>query len=294
MLKEGNKKTIFANLADICKKMHRQDEHVIAFLFAELGTSGSVDGSHRLVIKGRYTQKNMENVLRRYIVEYVTCKTCKSPDTLLAKENRIFFMNCQACGSRVRPKSTLSTCVFCLARLGLTVRHSCFRILTAFGAAHPNRIQGADRKEKGPEDRLDTLAFAMYLRLDTTLLPPSFAKLAIPSSDVTRRDSAVSDGAGGCVGQRSHLWLPEFAHLLTNTTTTSIPFFLENGRTEIEKMMIQIESANRSKRKGGGVEDEGRQGGPRSRLECNEHEREDRSSRDEGRGEGRRVGGRGG
>jgi len=69
MHKEGNKKTIFANLADICKKMHRQDEHVIAFLFAELGTSGSVDGSHRLVIKGRYTQKNMENVLRRYIGE---------------------------------------------------------------------------------------------------------------------------------------------------------------------------------------------------------------------------------
>lgn len=98
--KEGNKKTIFGNLADICKRMHRQDEHVISFLFAELGTSGSVDGSHRLVIKGRYTQKNMENVLRRYIVEYVTCKTCKSPDTLLAKENRIFFMNCMACGSR--------------------------------------------------------------------------------------------------------------------------------------------------------------------------------------------------
>lgn len=72
MHKEGNKKTIFANLADICKKMHRQDEHVIAFLFAELGTSGSVDGSHRLVIKGRYTQKNMENVLRKYIGEFRT------------------------------------------------------------------------------------------------------------------------------------------------------------------------------------------------------------------------------
>lgn len=67
MLRDGNKKTIFANLADICKRMHRSDEHVIAFLYAELGTSGSVDGSHRLIIKGRYTQKHMENVLRRYI-----------------------------------------------------------------------------------------------------------------------------------------------------------------------------------------------------------------------------------
>ncbi len=37
---------------------------------------------------------------RRYMVEYVTCKTCKSPDTLLTKENRIFFMACESCGSR--------------------------------------------------------------------------------------------------------------------------------------------------------------------------------------------------
>ena len=93
-------------------------EHVIAFLFAEMGTTGSVDGAGRLVIKGRFQQKQIENVLRRYLgisfnklssaalcllvnsVEYVSCKTCKSPDTLLTKENRIFFMACESCGSR--------------------------------------------------------------------------------------------------------------------------------------------------------------------------------------------------
>ncbi|KAF9238074.1 eukaryotic translation initiation factor 2 beta [Melanogaster broomeanus] len=84
----------------ICKRMHRSPEHVILFLFAEMGTTGSVDGSGRLVIKGRFQPKQVENVLRRYIVEYVTCKTCKSPDTLLTKENRIFFMACESCGSR--------------------------------------------------------------------------------------------------------------------------------------------------------------------------------------------------
>lgn len=100
-LREGNKKTIFANIADICKRMKRTDEHVTQFLFAELGTSGSVDGSRRLVIKGRFQQKQIENVLRRYIVEYVTCKTCKSPDTELSKgENRLYFVTCNSCGSR--------------------------------------------------------------------------------------------------------------------------------------------------------------------------------------------------
>jgi translation initiation factor 2 subunit 2 len=98
--REGNKKSIFANVTDICKRMHRQPEHVIQFLFAEMGTTGSVDGAGRLVIKGRFVQKQVENVLRRYIVEYVTCKTCKSLDTILTKENRIFFMSCESCGSR--------------------------------------------------------------------------------------------------------------------------------------------------------------------------------------------------
>jgi translation initiation factor 2 subunit 2 len=69
-LREGNKKTIFANLNEICKRMKRTDEHVTSYLFAELGTSGSVDGSRRLVIKGRFQQKQIENVLRRYISEF--------------------------------------------------------------------------------------------------------------------------------------------------------------------------------------------------------------------------------
>jgi len=68
-LREGNKKTIFANIAEICKRMKRTDEHVTSYLFAELGTSGSVDGNRRLVIKGRFQQKQIENVLRRYISE---------------------------------------------------------------------------------------------------------------------------------------------------------------------------------------------------------------------------------
>ncbi|TLD29293.1 hypothetical protein PspLS_03491 [Pyricularia sp. CBS 133598] len=65
--REGNKKTIFINLADICKRMKRTEEHVTQYLFAELGTSGSTDGSRRLVIKGRFQQKQLENVLRKYI-----------------------------------------------------------------------------------------------------------------------------------------------------------------------------------------------------------------------------------
>jgi len=97
--RDGSKKTVFSNVLEISKRMSRPPEHVISFLFTELGTTGSVDGEQRLVIKGRFQQKQIENVLRRYFVEYVTCKTCKSPETQLKKENRLFFIICDSCGS---------------------------------------------------------------------------------------------------------------------------------------------------------------------------------------------------
>lgn len=49
--------------------MNRNNEHVSAFLLAELGTSGSLDGQQRLVVKGRFMPKSFETVLRRYVNE---------------------------------------------------------------------------------------------------------------------------------------------------------------------------------------------------------------------------------
>ncbi|KAI8927068.1 domain found in IF2B/IF5-domain-containing protein [Entophlyctis helioformis] len=99
ILREGSKKTLFANLVDFCRRLRRTPDHLVQFLFAELGTTGSIDGAQRLLIKGRFQQKQIENVLKRYIVEYVTCKTCKSAETVLKKENRLFFLQCESCGS---------------------------------------------------------------------------------------------------------------------------------------------------------------------------------------------------
>lgn len=65
VLRVGTKKTSFANFTEICKALHRQPKHLLDFLLAELGTSGSVDGNSQLIIKGRFQSKQIENVLRR-------------------------------------------------------------------------------------------------------------------------------------------------------------------------------------------------------------------------------------
>ncbi|CAK7892951.1 eukaryotic translation initiation factor 2 subunit beta [[Candida] anglica] len=108
--REGSKKTLFANVQEIATVLQRSPEHLIQFLFAELGTSGSIDGEKRLILKGKFQPKQMESVLRRYIIEYVTCKTCKSMNTELKREsaNRLHFLSCKACGS-TRSVSSIKT-----------------------------------------------------------------------------------------------------------------------------------------------------------------------------------------
>ena len=88
------------NISVLFFRLHRQPKHLLAFLSAELGTVGAVDGNNQLIMKGRFQQKHIENVLRRYIKEYVTCHTCRSPDTILNKETRLFFLQCMTCHSR--------------------------------------------------------------------------------------------------------------------------------------------------------------------------------------------------
>lgn len=97
----GTKKTLWVNFQEICTMMQRPPDHVNQYFMAELGTEGSIDGNHRLVIRGKYVPKYIESLLRKYIVEYVTCQMCRSPNTELVKDSstRLQFINCKDCGS---------------------------------------------------------------------------------------------------------------------------------------------------------------------------------------------------
>jgi len=96
----GTKRTSFSNFGEICRSLKRQEKHLHQYLLAELGTNGSIDANNALTIKGRFQQKQIESVLRSYIKEYVICKTCRSPDTLLQKEERLSVLLCNNCRSR--------------------------------------------------------------------------------------------------------------------------------------------------------------------------------------------------
>uniref|UniRef100_A0AC35U9M0 EIF2B_5 domain-containing protein n=1 Tax=Rhabditophanes sp. KR3021 TaxID=114890 RepID=A0AC35U9M0_9BILA len=96
----GSKKTAFTNFAEICRLLKRTNKHVLQFLLTEMGTTGSLDGNQCLIVKGRFQQKHFESVLRKYIKEYVTCHTCRSSETDLTKDTRLYFLECTICGAK--------------------------------------------------------------------------------------------------------------------------------------------------------------------------------------------------
>lgn len=97
----GTTRTAWTNFNDICIALDRAPEHVNSFFLAELGTTGAIDGSHNLLLKGRFQPKYIESLLRKYTVEYVICQMCRCPETELTRDpiSRLYFMNCKACGS---------------------------------------------------------------------------------------------------------------------------------------------------------------------------------------------------
>lgn len=97
----SSKKTLWINFQEICSMMQRSPDHVYQFFMAELGTEGSIDGNQRLIIRGKYVPKYIESLLRKYVVEYVTCEMCRSPNTDLKKDagSRLHFLKCNDCGS---------------------------------------------------------------------------------------------------------------------------------------------------------------------------------------------------
>jgi translation initiation factor 2 subunit 2 len=101
LTKVGTKKTLWVNFQEICAIMQRSPQHVFQFFMAELGTEGSIDGNQRLLIRGKYVPKYIESLLRKYIVSYVTCEMCRSPNTELTRDpaTRLNFCKCHDCGS---------------------------------------------------------------------------------------------------------------------------------------------------------------------------------------------------
>jgi len=95
---QGNK-TIIRNFGEIISALRRDERHLAKYLFKQLATPGNIENG-TLILQRKVHNDMLQKKLEDYIKEYVFCKVCGEPDTLLSKEDRIVFMQCEACGAR--------------------------------------------------------------------------------------------------------------------------------------------------------------------------------------------------
>lgn len=106
VVREGTRKTVVTNFTNLCKELNRDVDHVMSYMLSELCIDGSIDGTSRLILRGKFAPSAIESVARKYIYDYVMCKGCKGLDTFIEKDKntRLMFLKCNLCQSCVSIK----------------------------------------------------------------------------------------------------------------------------------------------------------------------------------------------
>lgn len=95
---QGNK-TLIKNFGEILSVLRRSSSHLSKYLFKELATPGNVQGNI-LILQRKVPEEILQKKIESYVKEFVFCKVCNKPDTKLIKEDRFYFLKCEACGAK--------------------------------------------------------------------------------------------------------------------------------------------------------------------------------------------------
>ena len=89
------------NFGAISTALRREPAHVQHFLLSELATTGALDGKgEQLTIIGNLQSKHMEQLLRKYVHEFVACSQCRSLETSIRKaKGREQQLVCACCSA---------------------------------------------------------------------------------------------------------------------------------------------------------------------------------------------------
>lgn len=91
---------LWKNFNDICNVLNRSKDHVSRYILVELGIeSCSYNKENHLVIKKHIKCQYFENILKKYIKNYVVCYCCKNINTSLNHKDGLDILNCCTCNA---------------------------------------------------------------------------------------------------------------------------------------------------------------------------------------------------
>lgn len=92
-------KTIIKNFDSILQKIRRESPILVKYFSRELAVPATVEGG-KLVLNGKFYDRNLRDKLQSFVDAAVVCKECKRPDTKIMERDGIKTMICEACGAR--------------------------------------------------------------------------------------------------------------------------------------------------------------------------------------------------
>lgn len=95
---QGNK-TIVRNFELILQKIRRPAPMLVKYFSKELAIPASTE-SGKLVLNGKFYDRNLKDKLQAFVDAAVVCKECKRPDTKILEKDGIKTLICEACGAR--------------------------------------------------------------------------------------------------------------------------------------------------------------------------------------------------
>ncbi len=90
--------TRLTNVGAMADALGRDPDHLHRFLQRTFGTSGQFDGNQARY-NGSFSVADFDDAVEEYAAEYVLCSECGLPDTVLASEDGIDMLRCEACGA---------------------------------------------------------------------------------------------------------------------------------------------------------------------------------------------------
>ena len=93
------KKTIIRNFNDFPNALRRDPTTILQYLSKEFAVPAERVGD-KVIFVGKRDPDDFKRLFEIYLKDYIECPTCTSPDTKVAKEHRISFLICEACGAR--------------------------------------------------------------------------------------------------------------------------------------------------------------------------------------------------
>lgn len=95
-------KTIIKNFSAILKAINRDDEqskrHLFKYLARETGTAANIEDT-KLALNGKFSEYQVNELLKSYIEQFVLCPVCKKPDTHVTEKQGVKILKCEACGA---------------------------------------------------------------------------------------------------------------------------------------------------------------------------------------------------